>query len=268
MIAGRDATPTDLGSRAAMFRNHPASGVATADRFVLVNQTLARMLEATGDVVDHVIRVGNDDYRVFGVIGDFVDTRPGDPSRPHVFVPSVTAPFVIARLSPDAPDAEAGIRATLDRLWADRASRQIIRLEDEHARTTADYRARSILLTLLGVLCLPLAIVGLIAAQMDTVRQQTRDIAIRLALGAAPSDVRRRVVFRAVAIIAAGLATGLAAGTGVGRLMSGYLFGVEPVDPISISAVTGVLLGVGWLAALWPASRAARVAPAIVLRDQ
>lgn len=272
LMEGRDATPDDLGDRIGIVSNNsaPASvgSIMVVNSVVLVNQTLARALEPFGPVPGQVITVGNDDYRVLGVIGDFADGRPDQPPRPHVFVPAATAPFVIARLAPDVPGAEAGIRATFDRLWADRASRQIIRIEDEHVRTTADYRARSILLTLLGVLCLPLAIVGLIAAQMDAVRQQTRDIAIRLALGAEPADVRRRVVLRAVATVVGGLALGLAGGIGVGQLMSAYLYGVEALDAASVAIVASLLLGVSLFAALWPASRAARIAPALVLRDQ
>jgi putative ABC transport system permease protein len=180
---------------------------------------------------------------------------------------STLEPFVLARLSPTTPGAEAAVRATLQRLWSDRASRQVIRMDDEVARATADYRARMRLLLLLALSCLPLAAAGIAGAEIDAVRQRGREIAVRLALGADEGAIGRRVVAQALALVSTGLVVGLAAGVGVGRLMSHYLFETAPVDLASVALALVVLLAVGWLAAVWPARRASCIRPAVVLRD-
>jgi putative ABC transport system permease protein len=123
------------------------------------------------------------------------------------------------------------------------------------------------LLLLLALSCLPLAAAGIAGAEIDGVRQRSREIALRLALGADEGAIGRRVVAQALALVGAGLVVGLAAGVGVGRLMSHYLFETAPVDLTSIVLALVVLLAVGWLAAMWPARRAARIRPAVALRD-
>ena len=92
-------------------------------------------------------------------------------------------------------------------------------------------------------------------------------MAIRIALGARPGLVRRRVITRAMLIVAAGLAAGLLGGAFAGRSMSTFLFGVTPVDGVTATIVIASLAAIGWLAALWPAHRAARIDPATTLRE-
>jgi predicted permease len=271
IVAGRDFTTDDTPRRVGVVTGGPPNREAPVlgtGRTALVNETLARELAPFGPAVGQTVVSGHhDEYRVVGVMNDFGDERPDLPAEPRLFTSSTLEPFVLARLSPTVPGAEAAVRATLQRLWSDRASRQVIRMEDEVARATADYRARMRLLLLLALSCLPLAAAGIAGAEIDAVRQRGREIAVRLALGADEGAIGRRIVAQSLALVSTGLVVGLAAGVGVGRLMSHYLFETAPVDLASVLVALIVLLGVGCLAAVWPARRAARIRPAVVLRD-
>jgi ABC-type antimicrobial peptide transport system permease subunit len=140
-------------------------------------------------------------------------------------------------------------------------------LSDLTRRAISDYRARAVLLGLIGLLCVPLALAGIAGALSYATSQRLREIGIRLALGAEPRDIRRRVVGRAFAALGLGFALGLGGGVLMGRLMSAYLFGVRAADPVTVSSVAVVLALVAWLAALWPAWNAGRIEPAQALRS-
>jgi ABC-type antimicrobial peptide transport system permease subunit len=134
-------------------------------------------------------------------------------------------------------------------------------------RAIADYRARAVLLGLIGALCLPLALAGIAGALSYATSQRVREIGIRMALGAAPADIRRRVLGRAFTAVSLGLVVGLAGGMLMGRLMSSYLFGVRPIDGWTIVGAAAVLILTAWAASILPARRAARIEPAQALRE-
>jgi ABC-type antimicrobial peptide transport system permease subunit len=177
--------------------------------------------------------------------------------------------FVLAKVASgdSAGSTVAGIRATFDRIWTNDPSRELLVASDLADRAVADYRARATMLTLIAVMCLPLALVGIVGALSYTVEQRKREIGIRLALGAEPSDIRNAVVRSGLGAVAGGLVVGLAGGVGVGRLMSAYLFGVQAIDPLTVIGVAVVIAGVGWCAAWLPARRASGILPAVALRD-
>lgn len=153
------------------------------------------------------------------------------------------------------------------RIFPDDPTKSVVRLEDEAARATSDYRARSIVLGILALICLPLAMAGIIGALLHSIRQQAHEIGVRLALGAEASQIRRRFVRQALQCVAAGLALGLLGGLGLSRWMSAYLFGVGLADPLSVAGVSLLLVLITFIAALWPAYRASRLDAALVLRE-
>jgi putative ABC transport system permease protein len=126
-------------------------------------------------------------------------------------------------------------------------------------------------LLLLGgfaALALLLAAVGLFGVLSVSVRQRTREIGIRLALGARAPRVLGLVVRQGMIAAAAGLAAGLALALAATRLMSGLLYQVKPADPATLLGVAGVTLAVALLASWLPARRAARVSPVEALRSE
>lgn len=130
----------------------------------------------------------------------------------------------------------------------------------------ADRRFSMLLLSIFAGLALLLAAVGIYGVISYTVAQRTREIGIRMVLGARRADVLRVVVAQGMMPVAAGLAIGLAASFGLTRLMAGMLYGVKAADPLTFVAVSAVLAAVGLAATLVPARRAASVAPVVALR--
>jgi ABC-type antimicrobial peptide transport system permease subunit len=146
-----------------------------------------------------------------------------------------------------------------------------VRSFDEHIRS-----GRALLGTRLGAafseafggLALLLAAVGLYGLLSYAVAQRTREIGIRVALGAHTSTVVRLVVRQGLTMVAVGAAIGLAITFGVTRLLTALLFGVAPRDPVILGGVVAILMAVGVVASMVPAVRAARVDPLTALRAE
>ena len=134
------------------------------------------------------------------------------------------------------------------------------------SESIADRRFSMLLLGIFAALALLLAAVGLYGVISYTVAQRTREIGIRMVLGAGQADVLKVVVAQGMLPVLTGLALGLAASFGLTRLMAGMLYGVNAGDPLTFIGVSLVLAAVALTATLLPARRAARVAPVVALR--
>jgi ABC-type antimicrobial peptide transport system permease subunit len=119
-----------------------------------------------------------------------------------------------------------------------------------------------------GLLALGLATVGLYGVMAYGVTQRTREVGLRMALGARRADVVGMIVRESLVPVLAGMAIGLGAALALTRLIAGLLFGVAPRDPVSILFAVAAMLAVALLAASIPARRASRVEPAIALRHE
>lgn len=261
LLAGEEPSPDALAAQLLP----PELQVA------LANETLARHLSAFGPPIGQIVAVNRSRrYRIVGVIEDFRAERPDLPAEPTLlqYVPSFVAPGVLlVRARPDATGAEASLKATVDRIWGDRAPREIVRIDDAIARATLDYRARTLVMALIGLLCLPLTVIGVAGTVSFTTRQRTRDIAIELAVGAEPRDIVNRVVGQTLRATAVALAIGLAGGALIGRILSAFLYAVPAIDPPTAIISGVVVIAAAWCAAIVPARRAGRVSPADALRQ-
>jgi putative ABC transport system permease protein len=124
------------------------------------------------------------------------------------------------------------------------------------------------LLGVFGALALALAAVGLYGVLAYSVTQRSREVGIRMALGAARRDVLRLVLMQGLRLAAIGLAIGLAAAIAVTRLMSAMLFGVSPRDPLTIVSVSLLMIAVALGASLLPAYRATKIDPILAIRHE
>jgi putative ABC transport system permease protein len=124
------------------------------------------------------------------------------------------------------------------------------------------------LLGLFAALALAITASGLIGIVAYSVSQRTREIGVRLALGAAPSAVLRMVLGQGMALVVGGLTLGLVAALVLGRLGQGLLYGVGPVDLPTYATVSGLLLGISLAACALPARQATRVDPMLALRAE
>jgi ABC-type antimicrobial peptide transport system permease subunit len=132
----------------------------------------------------------------------------------------------------------------------------------------AQPRLNALLLALFAAAAVTLAAVGLFGAVAAMVRQRTRELGVRMALGASTGDLRRMVMRRGLTITTLGSALGLLGALLANRLLSAMLYEVTPTDVATFAAVTGFLLGVATLAILIPAQATTRIDPVIVLRAE
>jgi putative ABC transport system permease protein len=146
--------------------------------------------------------------------------------------------------------------------------RDIDTLEDVAWRATARHRFRATMVLAFAALALVLAMVGVFGILAYSVQQQVRDFGVRRALGATTNDVLRHVLSNGVRVVAIGAAAGLVLSALFGRLIVSMLFGVEPLDPVTLAAVAAVLAITAGLSIAGPAWRAARIEPAAALRSK
>jgi putative ABC transport system permease protein len=144
---------------------------------------------------------------------------------------------------------------------------QVRTLDDVARAGTARYRFRAEMVVTFAALALLLAMVGVFGVLAYSVQQRTREFGVRIALGANAVSVMRLVLGNAGRVIAAGTVVGLAAAAFFARSISAFLFGVQPLDPITFGTVALVLVATAGLAVAAPAWRATRVDPVTAFRD-
>jgi ABC-type antimicrobial peptide transport system permease subunit len=141
-------------------------------------------------------------------------------------------------------------------------------LDDAVGDAVARPRLLTVLLGLFGIMGLVLGALGIYGVLAYLVNQRTREIGVRLALGAKPSDVLWMVVGRGLWLAGFGVVIGLVAAVALTRLMQGVLYGVTPTDPLTFVGVAAALLAVAGFASWLPARRATRVDPLVALRAE
>jgi ABC-type antimicrobial peptide transport system permease subunit len=167
--------------------------------------------------------------------------------------PEALAPAVAARIAALDPDAVAGPAASLNR-----------RLSDSPPVFLRRYPAG--LIGGFGLAGLALAAIGVFGVAARDVTRRTREIGIRMSLGATPADVVSLVLTRGLLPVAVGLAAGAAGSLAAGRLLAGLLFGVSPADVTTLFLACAGLASVAAIASIAPALRAARLDPSRALR--
>lgn len=245
-----------------------------APKVLLVNQKLARMLRPNGEspVEISVFRSekGDDPAEIIGVVGDarYDSLRRDAPPTAYYHLyqrPSGQGTFTLKTTGPPL-----SIAASVRRVMTEVDSRVPIydlRTEEEQISIAMEReRILAALLTGFGTLALLLAAIGIYGVLSYSVTRRTSEIGVRLALGAAPANVRSMIVRESLLPVAFGLASGLLAAWWFAKLVKTLVFGVKGLDPWSAVAAIAVLAAGAALAAWVPALRASRVAPMAALR--
>jgi putative ABC transport system permease protein len=247
-----------------------------AQEVVVINERLARRLWPNADPVGHILSVGDfltpSPKQIIGVVGD---TRHHDLARdpePEIYRPAYQAywPFfglvVHGRVDPNG--LERSIREAAAHI--DRAvPLSNFKMLDDLAATTWEWRQSSMaLLAIFAVAACVLAFVGVYGVMAYNVSQRSREIGVRLALGARPRDVARAILSQGALLTAIGIVIGLTIATTLAGLLGALLFGIAPLDPSTFAVVTLVATIAGLLATAMPALTAARVDPTVALRGE
>jgi predicted permease len=247
-----------------------------APHVALVSDTLARTRWPGEDPLGRTIEFGNMDgdmrlLTIVGVVGDTHEVGLERPPRPTVYVaaaqrPRTEATFVM-RIAGDPAAVMAAARGVVRELAPDVPPR--FRTMDQIA--SAALGARHFDLTLVAVFAaaaLLLAVAGIFGVTAYGVAQRTREIGVRIALGARPQDVVGLILGQELRVTFAGVLAGIAGAAVLTRFIQSLLFGVTATDPLTFAAVTLLLAGVAALACYVPARRATRVDPMVALREE
>jgi predicted permease len=259
ILEGRDLAPTD---------------VASAPRVAVINQIMARRYWPNEDAIGKQFALSGDSkpFTIVGIVGGVRDIRLSQEAEPMAFVSCYQDPFqwrlvaLAVRTASDAPRMAGAVRSAV---WSDHPSLPITRestLETFLADSLAPSRAIMILFVAFAGLALLLAGVGLYGVISYTVSQATRDLGVRMALGAQRRDILQLVLSEGLLLALGGLTIGVAGALLLTRLLSDMLYGVTAADPATYLIVFLSLAAVALLASFLPARRAMRVDPIVALR--
>jgi len=238
---------------------------------------MAHQFWPEGRELGALIAVGEGDrLAVRRIVGVAADVRTGGGStrsRPELYVPYAQSPYPFLNLivrTAGIPSAEVarGIRAQVSAIDPGQVVDRIETVEDIVSRSVATSRFGAWVLGIFAAMAVALAAVGLGAAIAWAVAQRTREIGVRVALGATAGDVVGLILKEAVPVTVTGVAIGLAMAATSTRLLTSWLFGVTPLDAPTYIGCAMLMFAVAMVASYLPARRAALVDPIVALRNQ
>ena len=272
IVAGRGLTEADGEGRPGV---------------VVINDALARRSFAGGSPLGQIILFGPPGHRVpleiVGVAGNvrqfgldrapepqyFMDIRqvPTDPAfrAPPLFP---VGAYYSVRTPADAGAVVAAARAIARQLDPHATLADVATMEQIVSNSITRPRMYAVLVGVFAAVAFALAIIGLYGVMAYAVAQRTRELGVRVALGAGHRDVMRLVLRRSLLLTTGGIAIGVAGAAGLARYLESLLFGLRPVDPATFAAVASAFAAVAMLASYVPARRAATVDPLVALREE
>jgi putative ABC transport system permease protein len=245
---------------------------------VIINQAFARAFFPGQDAIGKRLKMGETSDSPFpwmtvaGIVGDVKHTSLEADARPEIYRPFLRnrdaerkMTFAV-RTTQNPAELVAAIRQQIQTLDRDQPIANVATMEQLFDQSVARRRFSLLLLGIFAVTALILASVGIYGVISYTVTQSTREIGIRMALGAEPRDVLKLVVGQGLVLTLIGVAAGAAGAFGLTRLMANLLFDVTPTDPLTFIIVSVLLAAVALFACYIPARRAAKVDPMVALR--
>jgi putative ABC transport system permease protein len=256
--AGRGFTPADGPGAAAV---------------AMINQSAAALLWPGSNAVGKRLRLDQGPWMtVIGVVGDIVVSPLGRGPEPLLYTAAAQSPArpfrLLLRYRGETATLATTLRAVARTVDADEPIEDVMTLEAGLAQWISPVRFMAWILATLGVVALLLSAVGIYGVMSYLVTRRTREIGIRMALGAEAANLRRYVLGYGFRLAAFGLALGLPAAFGLSRLLRSVLFSVNPADPLVFGAAALLLAAIAVGACWSPARRATRVDPLEALRAE
>jgi putative ABC transport system permease protein len=267
-----------MGIQLTQGRQFGAEDRLDSPAVVVVSETMARKYWPGEDATGKRIAAGKpespDDWiTVVGVVKDVRQFGLDADPKPQMYLSYEQAGFfepndLVVSTSVEPLSLAATVRKAVWEVDKDQPVSNIRTMEDILSESIARQSFSMLLFGLFAVLALVLAAVGIYGVMSYSVAQRTREIGLRMALGAQRSDVLKMVVGQGLKLVLIGVVFGLAAAFILTRLMSSLLFGVSATDPITFITISLVLISVAVLSSFLPAHRATKVDPMVALRAE
>lgn len=264
LLRGRFFTDSDRGSK---------------DRILIINETMARRYFFGHDPVGQRIKTGDPApdtpwETIIGVVSDVKYSGLDSPVDPTLYVPYFESGltsfsrgmFLVVRARGDAINLEASLRSAVRSLDPNLPLTSVRTMDELLSRSVSQPRFRTQLLAIFAGMALLLAAIGIFGVMAYVVRRRTREIGVRMALGASRANVLGMILSEGLRVVLIGVAIGLVEAFALTRLIKTWLFAVQPADPITFAAVALTVVVVAALACYVPARRATRVDPIVTLR--
>jgi predicted permease len=267
-----------MGIRLLNGRSFADRDSSNAPPVAIISQSVARTFWPGNDSLGKRITLEDDakpdDWlTIVGVVDDVKQKSLIEPASPAIYQPyqQVKRPFFLShmafvvRTAVNPESVATAMRGVLKEV--DRSQPvSIASMTELIAATTAEQSFQARLISIFSVLALLLSAIGIYGVLAYAVAERTREIGIRMALGAEKIDITRMVLKRSLLLVAIGVALGISGALFISRVLTKFLFGVRPDDPATLLMVTAILAAVAILAGLLPARRATRVDPLTALR--
>ncbi|MGE5815541.1 MAG: FtsX-like permease family protein, partial [Acidobacteriota bacterium] len=259
VVAGRDFTPQDT---------------ADTPLVVIINEAMAQKFFPKGDAVGRRFRFFGDtaDSTIIGISRNAKYNGLVEQPQPFIYQPMrqayTPAVNLLVRTNGDATQLASSTRGLINQLDPRLSILRVRTLGEQVDLLLGPNRVIVILLAVFAVLALLLAAIGLYGVASYSVTQRTREIGIRMALGATRTTVLRLVLLQGVGLVVVGVLVGLALAALLAQSIRGLLVGVQPTDPLTFVITAAVLVAIAVLASYIPARRAMRIDPLVALRYQ
>ena len=244
----------------------------------VINEAAVDLLFRGREPIGSRVRVGagEDDpwFEVVGVVGNTINQGIDQPTAPELFANHGQVPewsnqmFLLVRTAVEPLTIIPAVREVVRAMDPDQPIYRVQTVSDVLVQSTAPRRIAAGVLSVFAAFALTLAAVGIFGVVSFAVGERTREIGLRVALGAEGGQVRSLMVRQAMAPVVLGAALGLMGAVALGRVMTGLLFGVSGTDPITLAAVVALFGCVALFASYLPAQRASRLDPVQALRNQ
>ena len=261
-----------LGVAVVRGREFTDADTRDAPPVAIVNEAMASRHFPSEDPIGRQVTVLSRPMTIVGVAADVQPLRMGDPIEPEIYWPTSQRPryatYLVIRTASDPTSVIRPIEQRLKALDPDMEVSSFSTMGDLVERQLVRPRFNMMLMGVFGAAALLLAAIGIYGVISYSVAQRTREIGIRMALGASERNIVRSVVIRGMVPALAGVALGLAAAFGVTRVLLSLLVGVRPTDPLTFVAIAAILMLVAAVACYVPARRATRVDAVEALRSE
>lgn len=262
---------------------------ANSAKVVLINQAMAKKYWPKGDPVGEVITIGKGlgpqfedaPRQIVGIVGNVRETGLGDTGSGVMYVPQSQIPEGLTQLANSALPLSWCIRSSIDptsiKASVEREFQavdgqmpvsKLRTMEEVIAEGVARQQFNMLLLSIFAAIALALAAIGIYGLMSYSVEQQTQELGIRMALGAGKQDILRLIVRQGMTPAIIGVIAGLGIAFGLTRVLASLLYGVKASDPLTFGGVALALTAIALFSTYIPARRAARVDPALALRDE